>query len=342
MIETGPPPIGPDSPWLAPLAGFSDVAFRRLCREFGAAVTFTEMVSAKGLLYNSPGTAELLRCSPDDEPLVLQLFGTVPAEMARATALLKDQGFPWFDVNAGCPVRKVVKTGAGAALAASKDSAKRLAEIVAAMTTVAGRGRVGVKTRLGWTPGFEHAGFIAEQVREAGAGWITLHPRFGKAGFSGVIDPTGYERVAAAGLPVVASGDLFTARAGVERLAVPGVSGVMFARGAMADPGIFLQYFDILHGRAALSSPPGPAAARLIRRHVALLAEYEAPAKTLHRLRGILPRYVKGLACASRLRKDLISCNDMAQLENIVLEIESAPEAPSVALARQAPERDHA
>ena len=109
-------PIGPQYPWLAPLAGYSDLPFRLLCREYGAAVCVTEMVSAKGLVYESPGTNELLMTLPEDQPLVVQLFGAEAYFLGRAVELLRQAGYGWFDLNMGCSVSKVLRQGAGAAM----------------------------------------------------------------------------------------------------------------------------------------------------------------------------------------------------------------------------------
>lgn len=105
-----------DAPWLAPLAGWSDLAFRLLCREQGAAVCCTEMISAKGLVYGGRNTEDLLTTGPEDAPLVAQVFGAEPYFMGEAVRRLRDRGFAWFDVNMGCSVHKVGKTGSGAAL----------------------------------------------------------------------------------------------------------------------------------------------------------------------------------------------------------------------------------
>lgn len=104
-------------PWLAPLAGFSDLPFRLLCREYGSSVACTEMISVKGLVFASPGTTKLLQTHPLDSPLVVQLFGADPRYFAEALEWLLDRGYVYFDLNAGCPVKKVVKTGAGGCFA---------------------------------------------------------------------------------------------------------------------------------------------------------------------------------------------------------------------------------
>ena len=119
------PVFSPAQPWLAPLAGWSDLPFRLLCREQGAAVCCTEMISAKGLVYGGAATRELLAVSPEDTPLVAQLFGAEPSFMAEAAKRLLDMGFAWFDCNMGCSVPKVTRTGAGAALCRDTDRARR-------------------------------------------------------------------------------------------------------------------------------------------------------------------------------------------------------------------------
>ena len=139
-------PIGPQYPWLAPLAGYSDLPFRLLCREYGAAVCVTEMVSAKGLVYESPGTNELLMTLPEDQPLVVQLFGAEAYFLGRAVELLRQAGYGWFDLNMGCSVSKVLRQGAGAAMLGDVEN---ILVVARAMIEAAGRGRVGFKLRLG-------------------------------------------------------------------------------------------------------------------------------------------------------------------------------------------------
>ena len=213
-------PIGPRRPWLAPLAGHSDAAFRVLCRENGAAVACTEMISAKGLVYGEGGhgnsaSRELLRAalppeaaSAEDSPLVVQLFGDDPAFLGEAVSLLRGWGYAWFDLNLGCSVPKVLKGGAGAALAREQGRALKAAGAMAA----AAPGSVGFKLRLGWRRGEENYLELGAALEEAGAAWLTLHPRYAAQRFSGRAD---WEALAAlkrrVSIPVIASGDLYTA-----------------------------------------------------------------------------------------------------------------------------------
>lgn len=245
-------PFAPDKPWLAPLAGWSDLPFRLLCRRFGAAVCCTEMISAKGLIYKSPGTAELFATCPEDGPVVVQLFGSEAPFMEAAAGQLRDKGFVWFDCNMGCSVPKVARTGSGAAMCKDIDNALAVAE---ALIRAAGRGRVGFKLRLGWdepgrSPAAETWRVLAPALEALGAGWLTLHPRTAKQGFTGTARWEYLSELKAlVSLPVIASGDLFTAEDGVRCLAETGVDTVMYARGALRDPAIFKAHLDLLAGR---------------------------------------------------------------------------------------------
>lgn len=317
------PPIAPDKPWLAPLAGYSDLPFRMLCREYGAACAVTEMVSAKGLVYNSPGTKDLLATCTQDSPLVVQLFGSEPDMFARAMDMLLDAGFSWFDLNCGCSVPKVVKTGAGAALLRTPEL---LLEIAKIMVAKAGPGRIGVKLRTGWTaeetpPVFD----IAKALEDHGIAWLTLHPRHARQGYSGVAK---WEFVKALKLgvsvPVMASGDLFSAQDARRCLVETGADGVMFARGAMYDPAIFTHYLDP-------GAPPASGAqiARLIERHAALIREFGRPERALLRMRSIVPRYVRNLLGARALRMEVASCTSWEHLRDITGRIALAQTASS-------------
>jgi tRNA-dihydrouridine synthase B len=309
-------PIAPDAPWLAPLAGFSDLPFRLLCRELGAAVAVTEMVSAKGLFYDSRNTKRLLATAPGDAPLVVQLFGADPDYLSRAVATLAGEGYVYFDLNCGCSVRKVVKTGAGAALLADPD---RLVACARAMVAAAGAGRVGVKLRLGQKPPDFTALPLATRLAEAGAAWLTLHPRHASQGFSGEADR---ERLAAftaaSPLPVLASGDLMTEADAAATMARTGVAGVMYARGALADPRVFTRHANRFRAAAGLPLLPLPPVCDVIRRHAALCREYADDRRALLRMRTSVPRYLRELPGCRALRDRLCHCTSWEELDAII------------------------
>lgn len=308
-------PISPDAPWLAPLAGYSDLSFRLLCREAGAAVCCTEMVSAKGLIYYSPGTRDLLATTPEDAPLVVQLFGCDPDIMVRAMEPLLEQGFRWFDLNMGCSVPKVVKTGCGAAML--RDVPQALA-VARAMLRTAGAGRVGFKFRLGWDVGQEVWADLGRALADLGAGWVTLHPRYARQGFSGEARwSTLGELVRAVSVPVIASGDLFTAADGVRCLRETGVASVMYARGALNDPGVFHAHRERVAGRPDPGYTPQRLRA-LITRHAELARQYAPGRSALLKMRTFVPRYVRHLPGARALRQHLASCFEWEMLDELL------------------------
>jgi tRNA-dihydrouridine synthase B len=320
--------MGPELPWLAPLAGYSDLPFRLLCREYGAACAVTEMVSAKGMVYHSPGAKDLLATCPEDSPLAVQLFGSEPEMFARAMDALLERGFQYFDLNCGCSVPKVAKTGSGSALLGAPDV---LRAIVKTMTGRAGPGRVGVKLRMGLGDADYCVRELAPMLEGEGAAWLTLHPRHARQGYSGTAkwDEIA-ELVRRTTLPVLASGDLFTAGDARRCLAETGSTGVMFARGAMHDPAIFKRYLKAVATAASdsgASAPSGSDVARLIERHAALIREHGRPERALLRMRSIVPRYVKGLAGARQLRMEMASCTSWEHLADLTARVAQLPPA---------------
>ena len=350
-------PLRPDAPWLAPLAGWSDLPFRLLCREMGATVCCTEMVSAKGLVYGGRNTEELLAVTaPEgdrledgsvvcDSPLVVQIFGAETEFMEQAVQILRHRGFSWFDVNMGCSVPKVTKTGAGAAMLRDVPNALRVAE---AVIRAAGPGRVGFKLRLGWDREHEVYRELARTLADMGAGWVTLHPRHAVQGFSGVPRMSAVAELAEdLSVPVVASGDLFTAEDGIRVIRETGAATVMYARGALRNPAIFSRHLELL-GRGALEGAvPLPQLvhpsddgeqgrgvqqafdvldavpvnreelASIIRRHAVLARRY-APHLALLKMRTFVPRYVKNLEGARALRQEIVSCTGWDELDAIL------------------------
>ena len=347
-------PFRPDTPWLAPLAGWSDLPFRVLCREQGAAVCCTEMVSAKGLVYGGRNTEDLLATTPqggelledgshaEDAPLVVQIFGAEAEFMEQAVHILKHRGFEWFDVNMGCSVPKVTKTGAGAAMLRDVPNALKVAE---AVIKAAGPGRIGFKLRLGWDSSHETYRELARELAAMGAGWISLHPRHAVQGFAGIprFEAIG-ELAAELPVPVIASGDLFTAADGVRVLRETGCASVMYARGALKDPAIFSKHIALLNdggelpeleilspsfeGKSlsaqnacdVLDALPVDRASlgTVIRRH-AQLARRWSPHLALLKMRTFVPRYVKSMDGARALRQEIVQCTDWDSL-NAVLE----------------------
>jgi nifR3 family TIM-barrel protein len=218
---------------LAPMAGVSVQAFRRQGRRFGAGLVCSEMVSCAGLQHGNERTLGYLRIAADERPLAVQIFGSDPGVMADAAAMVEEAGADIVDINFGCPVKKVTKTGAGATLLDEPDRACRVVEAVASAVSVP----VTVKLRRGLESGSRACLSVGPRLVDAGAASLTLHPRSAKQMYTGVADHAlTAELVSLVDVPVVASGDI-TSRARAQAvLAATGAAAVMVGRAAQGNP----------------------------------------------------------------------------------------------------------
>lgn len=312
-----PPPPPRASPFvLAPMAGYTDPPFRRICRRFGAGAVYTELVSVDGLVRRSPATWHLLTTLPDERPVFAHLYGADPGVFGAAAAMIAPLGrFDGIDVNAGCPMPKVVRRGAGAGL--MLDPA-RLAAIVRAIRATAPL-PVSVKTRIGPCADQVLIFEIAAAVEEAGAAAIAIHARTTNARHSG---PAVWDLIAEVKrrhprLTVIGNGGIGNGIQAVERLRSSGVDAVMIGRGAIGRPWIFRDAAAVLAG-APIPPPPGAGELRaLIREHFAGLLELERAHPLARRrrhppdhiaacrFRAHLLRYAGGRPGAAELRRRL-------------------------------------
>jgi tRNA-dihydrouridine synthase B len=226
---------------LAPMAGVSVQAFRRQGRRFGVGLVCSEMVSCAGLHHGNERTLGYLRIAADERPLAVQIFGSEPAVMAEAAVMVEQAGADIVDINFGCPVKKVTKTGAGATLLDDPDRACRVVDAVACAVSVP----VTVKLRRGLENGSRACLSLGPRLVEAGAGSLTLHPRSAKQMYTGSADHTlTAELVSLVDVPVVASGDI-TSRVRAESvLAMTGAAAVMVGRAAQGNPWALREILD--------------------------------------------------------------------------------------------------
>ncbi len=216
--------------WLAPMAGYTDIAFRELCRSLGAGLTVTEMVSVRGLVRDNAATSILTRLAANETPSCVQLFGNDPDEFARAAEKLDCD---IIDINMGCPMPKIVKNGDGSALLNDPERAGR---IVHAIVNACDK-PVTVKTRLGYRMGEYTAAELIESIEKAGASAVTVHGRFVEQRYSGSSDVAAVKRVTAgAHIPVIYNGDVCAEN--IDRL-LESFDGIAIGRAALGDPGIF-------------------------------------------------------------------------------------------------------
>ena len=230
---------------LAPMAGVSVQAFRRQGRRFGAGLVCSEMVSCAGLQHRNERTLGYLRIAADERPLAVQIFGSDPAVMAQAAAMVEEAGADIVDINFGCPVKKVTKTGAGATLLDEPERACRVVEAVASSVSVP----VTVKLRRGLENGSRACLSLGPRLVEAGAASLTLHPRSAKQMYTGSADHClTAELVSLVEVPVVASGDITSRMRAESVLATTGAAAVMVGRAAQGNPWALR---EILEGDAA-------------------------------------------------------------------------------------------
>jgi nifR3 family TIM-barrel protein len=293
-----------DSPFiLAPLAGYTDLPFRLIAKKLGAALVVTEMASSHGLVRGPAGARRILLSSPEDRPFTAQIFGGDPVLMGMAARVAQDCGADAVDVNCGCSVKKILKTGAGAELMRDPLKAARVFEAVRKAVTVP----FTVKMRSGWRPGGVDALEIARIAVENGADAVALHPRTARQGFSGEADWTLIQRLREAlpaAVPVIGNGDVTSPERAVQMLEETGCQMVMIGRAAISNPWIFAQAKDVLEGRAPRKVPVGERF-DLMLDYIQGTAERLGEERARHVLRSRLAWFSKGLPGAFQYRESV-------------------------------------
>lgn len=312
------------------MAGVSDLPFRLLCREQGASLVYTEMVSAKGLIYGGKKTQEYLASLPAERPLGVQLFGTDPNELGEAAAMLEGEGkADLIDVNMGCPVRKVVKTGAGSALLCDPPKVGAIVAGIRRRTKLP----VTIKIRAGWDARSINSHDVARVAQDEGADAVTLHPRTREQGYTGVADWSLVTMTQeAVKIPILGSGDVVTAQQAVERARYHTAGGIMIGRGAMGRPWIFRQILALYRGEPV---PEVTADERLalLQRHFRHYFELHGEYRAVREFRKHLLAYGKGTRGAREMRGQVAQLNTVAEVESFIEELgnrwrESLPEEP--------------
>jgi nifR3 family TIM-barrel protein len=291
---------------LAPLAGYSDLPFRLLCRELGAALCYSEMISCHGLVYRQANTLDMLRTVAAERPVNIQLFGSEPEIMGRAAAILNDYPIDLIDINMGCPVRKVIKKGAGAFMMKQPELAEQVVRQVCANTSRP----VTVKIRSGWSHDKITAPTFARMIEQAGAAAIAVHGRTWSDGFGGAVEHSVIAAVKkAVTIPVIGNGDILSYQEGLTMMAATGCDGVMIGRGALGNPWVFRP-----EGRPANLAGITPT----LRRHLELIKKYCRTDRVLARTKNQAGRYFKGLPGSSRLREQVYHAATFQELEDLL------------------------
>ncbi len=310
FMELGPYSFD-SSFFLAPMAGISQMPFRRIVRELGACAAPTELISAEGLIRESKRTLEYLRHDPVTEyPFYVQLFGGEPGKMAQAALVAQKWGARILDINMGCPVPKVTRGGGGAALMSEPERACAIVSQVCQATGLP----VTVKIRSGWdSQTSQQAPCFAQNLEQAGACAITIHPRTRAQGYSGRADWSVIRAVKqAVQIPVIGNGDV-TCRADGERMRKEtGCDGVMVGRGALGNPWIFR---ELKGGKACTAEERKRVVLRHLEEHVALFSNQSAGVRSFRKL---LLWYARGIPGAALWRNSLLTLENMAEVQQAI------------------------
>ena len=302
--------------YLAPMAGVSESPFRRLCRRFGADVVVTEFLSAEGIRRENPATIDKLRFGADERPIGVQIFGSDPAAMGEAAAVVTDVFGPEFiDINFGCPVKKVVRRNGGSGCLRDLNLVHDVIRSVVRSTHLP----VTCKIRSGWNEEMRDPVTIAKRCEDAGALVLTLHPRTRTQMYSGSARWEEISAVVAAlTIPVLGNGDIKTAEDAVRMRRETGCAGIMIARGSFGQPWIFDQTRDLLEGCAKRPDPPIEERFHIALDHAHMAAQYEPdPRGAAIEFRKHLGWYVKGLPGSADLRKQLHAVSSLGEVEGI-------------------------
>ena len=311
----------PNGLCLAPLAGVSDRAFRKICRAHGAEYLCSEMVSATAICYGDKKTPKLCEFGEDEMPLALQLFGSRPEYLAEAARRISDGslsetvGIPAaIDINMGCPVRKIVTNGEGSALMRDVPLAAKLVRAVVGATHLP----VTVKIRAGFDETNKNAPEMAKALEDAGASMICVRGRTRAQMYSGTADLAVIAAVEqAVSIPVVGNGDIFSAEAAKTMLSETGCDGIMIARGAMGNPWIFDELTAFFEGRP-YTPPSTEEILAEAARHLDLMCTFKEERFAIPEARKIMGYYVRDIRGASTVRGKLNFAETAEEMKNIL------------------------
>lgn len=308
-----------DNPFfLAPLAGITDAPTRRLCKEQGAALAFTEMVSGKGLWYGDKNTGKLLHIYEGESPVGVQIFGHEPDVMAFTAREIDKLPCDIIDINMGCPVPKIVKNGEGSALLKNPDLVYDVVSAVVKNTSKPVTGKI----RIGWDDKSINCVEVAHAISAAGAAAISVHGRTREQFYSGKAD---WSKIAAVkravDIPVVGNGDVVDAKSAMAMMDETGCDFVMIGRGALGNPWIFKEVIAAWRGEE-LPQPPSKEEKKLMMiRHLEDLVELKGEYAAVREMRKHVGWYLKGVHGAAAFRGKVNRITDISELKETILNI---------------------
>ena len=300
---------------LAPLAGITDSSFRRICRKFGCALSYSEMISAKALYYGDKNTKRLLHVTEEELPVAYQLFGSEPEMIGYAVEKIKDYPHCMVDLNMGCPVPKVVKNGEGSALLKNLDLAGKIIEMAVKVSDRP----VSVKIRTGWDERSINAVEMAKVAEAAGASAVAVHGRTREQYYSGKADWKTIAQVKEVlKIPVIGNGDVFTGEDGMKMLTKTNVDFVMVARGALGNPWIFQELLALWKGVEVPQKPGQKAIAEVMRMQFDMMLEEKGEYAAVREMRKHVGWYLKGFKGAAKMRQEVNRIEKASELRSFL------------------------
>lgn len=303
---------------LGPMAGVTDLPFRILCKEQGCGLIYTEMVSAKAILYNNKNTIPLLKSHESERPVALQLFGSEPDIMAEIAERVSEGPYDSIDVNMGCPVPKIVNNGEGSALMKNPE----LAEKIIAEMVKKSKKPVTVKIRKGFNDQSVNAVEIAKRLEQAGASLIAVHGRTREQFYSGNADWDIIRQVKeAVSVPVIGNGDIRTPEDGERMLKETGCDMIMIGRAARGNPWIFKQVSEYIENGIHVEKPSIEEVKAMILRHCRMLMEHKGEYTGIREMRKHVAWYIFGYPNAAHLRNAVNMVENFEELEKLIATI---------------------
>ena len=320
MVHIGNIDLGEFPLLLAPMEDISDPPFRQICREFGADMVYSEFISSEGLIRNAEKSVSKLDILSGERPVAIQIFGHNIESMKQATTMVSEAGPDIIDINCGCPVKKVVNKGAGAALLKDIPALVKMAAEVVKMSNVP----VTVKTRLGWDDQSIEIVRLAEMLQDVGVQALAIHARTAKQLYKGDANWEWLNKVKEnprLNIPIFGNGDITHPLKAMEYRTKYQVDGMMIGRGAVGNPWIFSEIKNYFEKRTLLQSPSIAEKAEVCRRHLLTSIEWKGEIVAIHEMRKHYSQYFKAIPSFKNYRMQLVEEKNIEKLLSILDEI---------------------